>query len=256
MKKHSILILYIQIMILVPAALAARELGDVNNNGTIDIVDALITTQSYVGLKPPGFNPAVADTSGDGEVTIVDALMIAQYYVGVLSEFPGAGRGLRLEYLCYEPAAEAKTLKPRFRIVNNSSNPLELGNMKIRYWYTKEAHEPEVFTSPYAAIGQEHLSGEFLYGCLEISIASQAGSLEPGTNTGNINITFHTENYGFYTQPGDYSFNPDLTSFTEWEKVTLLYNGFQVWGTDPYGNGPGSYLPAVPAAPPLPTPLA
>jgi hypothetical protein len=59
--------------------------GDVNGNGTIDIVDALQVAQYYVGLNPAGFNAAVADVNCSGTVDIVDALRVAQYYVGLLT---------------------------------------------------------------------------------------------------------------------------------------------------------------------------
>lgn len=63
-------------------------LGDVNGDGTIDIVDALLTAQYYVGLNPAGFNPDAADVDCNGSVDIVDALLIARYYVGIITEFP------------------------------------------------------------------------------------------------------------------------------------------------------------------------
>jgi predicted secreted protein len=65
------------------------QLGDVNGNSTIDIIDALLTAQYYVGLDPSNFNPAAADVDASGSVTIIDALLIAQYYVGLIIEFPG-----------------------------------------------------------------------------------------------------------------------------------------------------------------------
>jgi xyloglucan-specific exo-beta-1,4-glucanase len=61
--------------------------GDVNGDGDINIVDALLTAQYYVGLNPSGFNTDAADTNCNGSIDIVDALLIAQYYVGLISEF-------------------------------------------------------------------------------------------------------------------------------------------------------------------------
>ena len=58
--------------------------GDVNNDGMIDIVDALLVAQYYVGLNPSNFNSSVADVNCDRSIDIVDALLIAQYYVGLL----------------------------------------------------------------------------------------------------------------------------------------------------------------------------
>jgi hypothetical protein len=48
------------------ASLGAQSLGDVNKNGSIDIVDALLTAQYYVGLNPANFDPANADVNCSG----------------------------------------------------------------------------------------------------------------------------------------------------------------------------------------------
>jgi lysophospholipase L1-like esterase len=61
--------------------------GDANGNGSIDIVDALLVAQYYVGLNPSGFIPANADTNCDNAINIVDALLIAQLYVGLITHF-------------------------------------------------------------------------------------------------------------------------------------------------------------------------
>jgi hypothetical protein len=63
------------------------NLGDVNDDGSIDIVDALLIAQEYVGLNPSPFNTANADTNCDGGIDIVDALLVAQYYVGLINGF-------------------------------------------------------------------------------------------------------------------------------------------------------------------------
>ncbi|MBN2443243.1 MAG: glycoside hydrolase family 9 protein [Spirochaetales bacterium] len=63
------------------------NLGDVNNNGVIDIVDALLIAQYYVDLNPSNFDVSRADTNCNGSVDIVDALLIAQYYVNLISQF-------------------------------------------------------------------------------------------------------------------------------------------------------------------------
>lgn len=59
--------------------------GDVNSDGSCDIVDALLVAQYYVGLNPQNFDPSRADTDCDDDRDIVDALLIAQYYVGLVS---------------------------------------------------------------------------------------------------------------------------------------------------------------------------
>jgi hypothetical protein len=62
-------------------------LGDVNGDGVIDIVDALLIAQYYVDLNPANFIPGNADTNCDGLIDIVDALLVAQYYVSLITSF-------------------------------------------------------------------------------------------------------------------------------------------------------------------------
>jgi endoglucanase len=62
--------------------------GDVNNDGSVNIVDALLTAQYYVGLNPAAFiQKSAADVNDNGVIDIVDALLIAQYYVGEIGSF-------------------------------------------------------------------------------------------------------------------------------------------------------------------------
>ncbi|MBN2441157.1 MAG: glycosyl hydrolase 53 family protein [Spirochaetales bacterium] len=68
--------------------LSAQQFGDVNGDNNIDIVDALLISQYYVGLNPQGFNASLADLNSDGDINIVDALIIAQIYVGLQTPIP------------------------------------------------------------------------------------------------------------------------------------------------------------------------
>jgi arabinogalactan endo-1,4-beta-galactosidase len=70
------------------ASLYSQSLGDVNNDGSISIVDALLIAQYYVGLNPQNFDSANADVNCSGAIDIVDGLVIAQYYVGLISVLP------------------------------------------------------------------------------------------------------------------------------------------------------------------------
>jgi hypothetical protein len=96
-KKNNIQPLHIRIMrysFIILFSFASftafsADLGDVNSNGTIDIVDALLVAQYYVGLAPAQFDVTVSDVNATGSTDIVDALLIARYYVGLIDSFPG-----------------------------------------------------------------------------------------------------------------------------------------------------------------------
>lgn len=63
--------------------------GDVNGDNTIDVSDALLVCQFYLGnVAPTDAQNAAADVSGDGAVDVSDALMICQFYLGNITEFP------------------------------------------------------------------------------------------------------------------------------------------------------------------------
>lgn len=68
------------------------EGGDVNDDGRVDIIDALLVAQYYVGLHV--FLPHLAggDVNVDDTVNIIDALIIAQYYVGLYPPSWNGGR--------------------------------------------------------------------------------------------------------------------------------------------------------------------
>ncbi|MBN2737921.1 MAG: dockerin type I repeat-containing protein [Spirochaetales bacterium] len=61
-------------------------LGDVNNDRMVNIVDALLIAQYYVGSITE-INEAAADVNRDNLVNIVDALLVAQVYVGLITDF-------------------------------------------------------------------------------------------------------------------------------------------------------------------------
>lgn len=70
--------------------LLAQTLGDANNSGTIDIIDALVTARYCAGLAPQPFYTQAADVNGSKAVEITDALLIAQYAAGLIKSFPAA----------------------------------------------------------------------------------------------------------------------------------------------------------------------
>ncbi len=62
-------------------------LGDVNHDNAVNIVDALLVAQYYVG-EPVNIDESLADVNLDGNINIVDALLIAQFYVGQNPSLP------------------------------------------------------------------------------------------------------------------------------------------------------------------------
>jgi endoglucanase len=87
--KRKLTISLLTLLVSALPMFAQANLGDVNGSSTIDIVDALLVAQYYVGLNPANFNSQAADVNASSSIDIVDALLIAQYYVGLITQFPG-----------------------------------------------------------------------------------------------------------------------------------------------------------------------
>lgn len=90
-KKFKISMLVLVSLFAFGLAGYSQAQGDVDGNGSVDIVDALRIAQYYVGLNPQPFNINVADANCSGSVDIVDALTVAQLYVGIISQLPTCG---------------------------------------------------------------------------------------------------------------------------------------------------------------------
>ncbi|MBN2737956.1 MAG: dockerin type I repeat-containing protein [Spirochaetales bacterium] len=86
MKKMFIIVLIV-LQLPLYADIIGRT-GDVNGDVTVNIVDALLIAQAYVGIPVPVFDRSAADVNCSGKYDIVDSLLIAQFYVGLIREFP------------------------------------------------------------------------------------------------------------------------------------------------------------------------
>lgn len=56
--------------------------GDVDGDGVIDLADAVLVINHYVGKPVAKFNEKAADVDGDGVIDLADAVRIINFYVG------------------------------------------------------------------------------------------------------------------------------------------------------------------------------
>jgi hypothetical protein len=76
--KTSKLFFLAIIFVVTAFSAAGQQLGDVNYSGSVDIVDAILVAQYYVGLSITDFYNSVADVDCNGNIDIVDSMLIAQ----------------------------------------------------------------------------------------------------------------------------------------------------------------------------------
>jgi hypothetical protein len=149
---------------------------------------------------------------------------------------------LSVEYLCNTTNASFQQIEPHFKIANTGSSAVPLSSLKVRYFFTHDSSTGQVFACDYALIGCSNMSGNFYPWTgggtgadtyLEITFTSAAGSVSPGSDSGELQPRFYDVNYVYFNQANDYSFDPTKTAYTNWTHMTLYENGTLVWGTEP-----------------------
>ncbi len=62
--------------------------GDANHDDKVNLDDATLILQYYVGTAPADFCTKRTDVNGDGEIALDDATLVIQYYAGIITSFP------------------------------------------------------------------------------------------------------------------------------------------------------------------------
>jgi hypothetical protein len=75
-----------------------------------------------------------------------------------------------------------------------------------------------------------HTAGGGQY--LRLHFSPVAGELAPGEDTGEIKIRFNRADWSTFNQENHFSFAPQ-TEYTNWQQVTVYFDGQLVWGTEP-----------------------
>ncbi|GFN30086.1 cellulase family glycosylhydrolase [Paenibacillus xylaniclasticus] len=149
---------------------------------------------------------------------------------------------LEVQYKVSNANATDNMIYATFNIKNTGTTAVNLSNLKLRYYLTKDSNTGLSFWTDYAQIGTSNVSGSFnainpaktnadTY--LELSFSSAAGSIPAGGQTGDIQIRIAKNDWSNLNENNDYSFDGTKTSFASWNKVTLYQNGTLVWGIEP-----------------------
>jgi hypothetical protein len=134
-----------------------------------------------------------------------------------------------LSYQCQKSESSSNLIHPNLRVVNTGASPINLTNVKIRYWYTNEPNKSQVYKVNYASCGNGNVTGRFVRMAtpksnanyyLEIGFTSGAGNLAPQGNV-EVNSEFHTTDWSYYNQTNDYSFDSAFTYLTEYTRITV-----------------------------------
>jgi len=129
-------------------------------------------------------------------------------------------------------------------VANGGTVAAPLSAITVRYWFTNETPtDPLQFECDYAAVNCSNITSKFVTlttpvakanTYVELGFTAAAGSIAPGSNSGEIQTRIHhadysnfqtTETYSFIADPS-FVYKPSMT-------VTVYINGVLVWGQEP-----------------------
>lgn len=140
---------------------------------------------------------------------------------------------LVLQYRAGDTNAQDSQIKPYFNIKNLGSTAVNLSDLKIRYYFSKEGSAAMDSAIDYAQVGGANIQRTFTDSYVELSFTSGAGSIQAGGQTGDIQLRMYKTDWSNFDETNDYSFDPTKTSYQDWNKVTLYQGGNLVWGIEP-----------------------
>lgn len=147
---------------------------------------------------------------------------------------------LVVQYRNSSTNTSSNTIAPQFNIKNNGTTAVNLSDLKIRYYFTKDGNQSMDSWIDWAAIGSSNVQRAFgattgtnADSYIELSFTTAAGTISAGGQSGEIQLRIAKSDWSNFNQSNDYSFDATKTAFTDWSKVTLHHNGVVVWGTTP-----------------------
>jgi fibronectin type 3 domain-containing protein/regulation of enolase protein 1 (concanavalin A-like superfamily) len=139
----------------------------------------------------------------------------------------------------------SNTISTYLKINNEGNMPVNYGDLKVRYWFTREGTANLNYYVDYAKLGITNINGQFvtvapaLNGAdtyLELGVNPLAGTLYPAGGSGNIQYRITKSDWSVFSHTNDYSYKP-VGSFTENVHIGLYYKGILIYGAEPAGAG-------------------
>ncbi|MFP6694401.1 MAG: cellulose binding domain-containing protein [Pirellulales bacterium] len=153
---------------------------------------------------------------------------------------------LRVLYKQGDQAADDNQLKPHLKILNSGRDRAALSEVTLRYWFTVDGPpgQRQKLSVDYAKLDGRNISGTFhrlakptstADSYLEIRFSEQTAEIEPGRDSGPIQLRINKTDWKKYNETNDFSFGggEPNADFKEFDRITLYHKGELVWGIEP-----------------------
>jgi Uncharacterized protein conserved in bacteria len=166
--------------------------------------------------------------------TFVDSDTVTESYIVTVGT-------LNIKAYNEQRATSTNEIQPSFKIENTGKVPVNLSDVKVRYYFTTDGTANPNFSCNWASIGSTNVISEFVNispakvnaDCyLEVSFKDGVGQLYPGESA-EVRTRFSKQDWSNYTQSNDYSFDSVASNYVDSNKVGLYMFGVLIDGTQP-----------------------
>lgn len=158
------------------------------------------------------------------------------------SPSPSQKPSLQVSYKYGDTEADTKDIRGSIKVKNTGTKPVNLSDVTVRYWFTKDSASGQEFACDYSHLSESMITAKFVDlenavenadNYLEIGFDSSAGLLGPGSDTGEIQFRIIKSGFESYNQLNDYSCIADAKDFTENPNITAYVNSVLAYGIAP-----------------------
>ena len=164
-----------------------------------------VGTSATTSFTVTGLAPSSAHTYTVRAVDVAMNVSAPSNAVPVTTD-PPVVANLRVQYRAADTNATDNQMKPHFNIVNAGTTAIPMSELTVRYWYTNDGTQPQVYNCDFASRGCSNISASFVSipavtganTYLQLSFSAGAGSLAAGQQSGEIQNRLNNQNFSAY----------------------------------------------------------
>jgi hypothetical protein len=131
------------------------------------------------------------------------------------------------------------SIGPELKVNNTGSSSIDLRNLTLRYWFTRDSDGQLATACNYAQMGCGPVTRRLVTVApprreadMYLEVGFTGGSLEVGGTTGPMQLQVIRTDGAVFDETNDYSWG-NHSNLMSWDRVTAYLNGSLIWGTEP-----------------------